>query len=96
MQLSEGDSQALDAMGEIARWLGLGLANLVVAFDPEVIVIGGGVSAAGDLLLEPTREAFAASLVGSEYRGITPIVMAGLGENAGVVGAALAAMEGTE
>ena len=39
----------------MAYWLGVGAANLMAAFDPEVIVVGGGVSAAGELLLEPAR-----------------------------------------
>ena len=49
----------------VGDWLGVGLANLVAAFDPDVVVVGGGVSAAGDLLLEPAREALARSLVGA-------------------------------
>ena len=53
-----------------AHWLGVGVANLVAAFDPPLVVIGGGVSAAGDLLLEPARVALAKSLVGAGFRDL--------------------------
>jgi glucokinase len=61
--------------------------------DPEVVVIGGGASRAGELLLEPTRESMADSLEGAEFRSLPPVVVAGLGEDAGLIGAALAAAE---
>ncbi len=49
----EGDLVATQAYDQVAYWLGVGTANLVAAFDPQLVVVGGGVSAAGDLLLEP-------------------------------------------
>jgi glucokinase len=83
-----GDRVALDAFAEVGRWLGVGSANLVAAFDPELVVIGGGVSAAGDLLLEPARLALAESLVGAGHREIPPLQQARFGPEAGIVGAA--------
>ncbi len=89
----EGDPDALEYLKEMARWLGLGIAGLVAAFDPEVVVIGGGVSVAGDLLLDEARTAFQDALEGADHRAPTPIVCAALGENAGVIGAGLYARE---
>ncbi len=84
----EGDPVAIDLFAELGRWLGVGLANLAAVLDPGCIVLGGGVSEAGELLLKPTREAFHRSLV---YRGHWPeaeIRLAQLGAEAGLVGAA--------
>lgn len=89
----DGDPAAREALSEMAGWLGIGIANLVVAFDPEVVVIGGGVSRAGELLLEPARQSFLETLEGAEHRDPTPIVGAALGEHAGVIGAGLLARE---
>lgn len=89
----EGDPDAATALSEMAGWLGMGIAGLVAAFDPEVVVVGGGVSEAGDLLLADTRAAFARALEGGEHRDPTPIVRASLGERAGVIGAGLRARE---
>jgi len=90
-----GDRLSLAAFAAIGEWLGVGLANLVAAFDPETLVVGGGVSAAGDLLLGPAREALAESLVGSAHRQIPPIRQAAFGPEAGVVGAAAMARSGS-
>lgn len=92
----EGDPDAASALSEMAGWLGMGIAGLVAAFDPEVVVVGGGVSEAGDLLLADTRAAFARALEGGEHRDPTPIVRASLGERAGVIGAGLRAWESWE
>ncbi len=84
-----GDPAALGAYAEVGGWLGIGLANLVAAFDPELIVIGGGVSTAGDLLLGPARELLATRLVGGPFRTVPPVVTATLGPRAGMIGATL-------
>ena len=89
----EGDPDAVESLTEMARWLGLGIAGLVAAFDPEVVVIGGGVSRAGDLFLDEVRKAFDDTLEGAAHRELTPIVRATLGEDAGVIGAGLYARE---
>jgi glucokinase len=84
----EGDQTARELLGEIGHWLGVGIANLAAAFDPGTFVIGGGVSAAGDLLLAPARATFARQLTGRGYRPEARIVAAELGNDAGLIGAA--------
>lgn len=83
-----GDIVAQGAFVEVGRWLGIGLANIVAGLDPELIVVGGGVCAAGELLLGPARQALAATLVGAEHRVVPPIRIATLGPDAGMIGAA--------
>jgi glucokinase len=84
----DGDLVARQAFAAVGDWLGIGVANLVAAFDPEVVVVGGGVSAAGDRLLDPARAALGRSLVGAADRTVPPIEPAALGPEAGLVGAA--------
>jgi len=84
----QGDPVALEAFENIGRWLGTGLADVAALLDPAMFVIGGGVSEAGDLLLVPTRAAFEGSLVARQHRPLASVVMAELGNDAGVVGAA--------
>lgn len=83
-----GDQTCVELIADIGRWLGTGLANLAAAFDPGTFVIGGGVSAAGELLLSPARETFARELTGRGYRPMAEIVQARLGNEAGLIGAA--------
>ena len=85
----EGDLVARRAFASVGDWLGVGTANLVAALDPEVVVIGGGVSAAGDKLLDPARAALRRTLVGAAHRSVPDLVAARLGPEAGRVGAAL-------
>ena len=75
----EGDLVARRAFASVGDWLGVGTANLVAALDPEVVVIGGGVSAAGDKLLDPARAALRRTLVGAAHRGVPDLVAAQLG-----------------
>src|SRR5688500_2112005 len=63
-----GDMVAWEAFQSVGDWLGVGVANLVAAVDPALVVIGGGVSAAGERLLGPARTALARSLVGGAHR----------------------------
>jgi len=84
----DGDPTARELLAEIGNWLGVGIANLAAAFDPGTFVIGGGVSAAGDLLLAPARETFKRRLTGRGYRPEARIVAAQLGNEAGLIGAA--------
>ena len=88
---AEGDLVARRAFHSVGDWLGVGLANLVAAFDPEVVVVGGGVSAAGDRLLAPARAALRRSLVGAADRVVPQVLAARLGPEAGLVGAAVLA-----
>lgn len=84
----DGDQTCVELIADIGRWLGTGLANLAAAFDPGSFVIGGGVSAAGDLLLGPARETFARELTGRGYRPMAQVLQASLGNEAGLIGAA--------
>ncbi len=83
-----GDPLAVELLADIGTWLGVGLAGMTAAFDPGAIVVGGGVSAAGELLLGPTRQAFSRTLVGRGHRQEPLIMAAALGPDAGFVGAA--------
>ena len=84
----EGDPVARAAYEQVAYWLGVGVANLVAAFDPQVVVVGGGLSAAADLLLEPARDTMERSLVGAGFRDLPLLTGAELGPLAGVIGVA--------
>ncbi len=88
-----GDLLARAAFATVGSWLGVGVANLVAAFDPDCVVIGGGVSAAGDRLLDPARVALERSLVGAAHRVVPPVLAAHLGPRAGLVGAAVLVRE---
>jgi glucokinase len=86
----DGDAGALAALELLGRRLGVGIANAINTFDPDLVVVGGGVSAAGELLLEPAREEAARFLLpGVGTR--TEIRRARYGPLAGVRGAALLA-----
>lgn len=83
-----GDRTAIELLAEVGHWLGIGMANLAAAFDPGIFVVGGGVSAAGELLIEPARAAFRKQLTGRGFRPEARIVRAELGNDAGLIGAA--------
>lgn len=85
---AEGDPAALSICTTMGRWLGRGLANLAAVLDPSVFVIGGGVSAAGDMWLSAAREEFAHVLTGRGFRPQAAVELAALGPDAGLVGAA--------
>jgi glucokinase len=88
-----GDPVARGILAKVGERLGQGLAGLVNVLDPEIVVIGGGVVAAGDWLLEPARRIFARSIEAPAHRPEVPILAASLGNDAGGVGAALLALE---
>ncbi len=92
---AEGDPAALRCFQTVGGWLGQGLADLAAILDPACFVIGGGVSEAGDLLLDPARAAFERALTGRGYRPLAEIKVAELGEDAGIVGAADLARQAT-
>jgi glucokinase len=89
---NEGDSAAVAILAEIGSRLGAGMVSLVNVFNPELIVVGGGFAAAGDLLLEPARKRVAREAL-SPAREFVRIVRAELGTAAGLVGAGLVAFE---
>ncbi len=82
----QGDDFARERFRELGGWLGAGIASLAAVLDPTVVVIGGGVSEAGDLLLDPAREAFAGLLTGRGHRPMAEIRLARLGNKAGMLG----------
>jgi glucokinase len=89
-----GDRVAIDAIRVLGERLGIGIASAINALDPEVVAIGGGASAAGELLLEPARRT-ALAYVLPGVGTATEIRLARRGPEAGVLGAALlAATEG--
>lgn len=83
-----GEKFALDAFQEIGQWLGRGIASACALLDPSKIVLGGGVSDAGELLLKPTQDSYQQHLPATSRRPHAPIVLASLGSDAGVIGAA--------
>jgi glucokinase len=88
---AEGDSSALEIMKKFGWWVALGLANLANALDPELIVVGGGLIAAGNVLIEPTRRAFGDLVEAPSARDPVRIEPARLGSAAGAIGAGLLA-----
>ena len=92
--LQEGNSLAHQALEGVGDYLGRGIASLVAVLDPEVIVIGGGVAAAKDLLLAPIRASFEQNYGPFGKRPSPRITGAALGNTAGVVGAADIARSG--
>ena len=86
-----GDVAALAVLGELSHWIALGLANLVNILDPAIIVIGGGLVDAADLLLPEVRPRFADLVMAGGQRPEVPIVAAALGGRAGAIGAGVLA-----
>ncbi|MBP6187068.1 MAG: ROK family glucokinase [Rhodoluna sp.] len=84
----EGDAGALRLLRELGAWLGQTIASLSAVLDPELVVIGGGVSSAGELLLEPIREAYFANMPARGFRPELQLKIAEFVNDAGVVGAA--------
>jgi glucokinase len=83
-----GDAFCLEQLASLGRWLGEGIASLAAVLDPAVVVVGGGVGAAGDLLLDPIRASFASQLTGRGHRPLAEVRPARLGNRAGLIGAA--------
>jgi glucokinase len=84
----EGDPVALECFMTVGSWLGYGMANLAAILDPRVFILGGGVSAAGELLAAPAREAFEAQLTAHGHRPLAAVRLARLGQDAGLIGVA--------
>ncbi len=89
----EADAEAVELMDRFAWWVAEGLANLADVFDPETIVIGGGLLEAADVFLDRTRALFPERVLAGDVRPPVSIVPAQLGERAGAIGAALVARE---
>jgi glucokinase len=87
-----GDADALGVFTAAGRWLGVGVASLTNIFDPDIVVIGGGLPAAGEVLLGPARHEYARRALPPTRRAT--IVLASMGNDAGMVGAGILAAEG--
>ncbi|HEV2782948.1 MAG TPA: ROK family protein [Actinophytocola sp.] len=89
----DGDPLAKLAMAELASWLGKGLSLVADIYDPEIVVIGGGVSESAPLFLDDARDHYKSTITGAGYRPLARIRTAQLGDDAGLVGAATLAAE---
>jgi len=88
-----GDPLAQEVMAEAGTLIGVGLVNLIHIFNPRLIVIGGGVSKAGDLIFEPARRIIAQRAM-PPFREVE-IIPAALGDDAGLLGAAVLVLDNT-
>lgn len=88
---TSGNDIALEHLDAVAAAFGRGMASLVQIFDPDVIVVGGGVGDVGEVFLAPARLILEQAIGPGEPRRPTPVVAAGFGHRAGIVGAALMA-----
>ena len=88
----KGDSLALDALSQAAYYLGVGMVNLVNIFNPEMIVLGGGMAEQEELFIDPARRIVAARAFQISAQAVR-IVTAQLGNEAGVYGAAVYVLE---
>jgi glucokinase len=89
---AQGPGDARDVLDHVGFHLGVGIATFVNIFNPELVVIGGGFAAAGDLLLEPARKVVAERALSPARDGVK-IVPALLGPEAGLIGAGLVGFE---
>ena len=90
-----GDEFATRLIVEAGTFIGRTLASLLHAFNPSIVIFGGGVSLLGDVLLDPIRSAVRQYAINEAYWRTCPIVLAALGDDAGLVGAGVLAVEET-
>jgi glucokinase len=83
-----GDERAIDGLAQVGRYLGIGIANMIAVISPDRVVIGGGIAAAGDLLLEPIRAELRRRVRTTSLDEVV-VVTAELGTWAGAIGAAI-------
>ncbi len=84
----KGDKVAREVFAEVGQYVGIGVANIIALFDPDIIIISGGIARAGRILFEPVRNTVSRTALGIEHRRYK-IVPAQLGDDAGILGAAL-------
>lgn len=89
-----GDPRAREAIADVARWLGLGVANLVSLFNPEIVVLGGGLMAAGEFFLDTVRRIVLERAQPRSAR-MARIELSRLGPEVGLLGAARLAFSAT-
>ncbi len=85
-EAKKGDKISKEVFSEIGFYIGIGVTNIVALFDPDIIVISGGVSHAGRILFDPVRMTVAKRLLGAQFRNYK-IIPAELGDDAGILGA---------
>jgi glucokinase len=90
-----GDRAAIDGLARVGRWLGIGIGNMITVITPDVVVIGGGIAAAGELLLASAREEIRRRVRMTSLDEVA-IVPAQLGTWAGSIGAAIHGAETAE
>jgi glucokinase len=90
-----GDAVALAGLARVGRYLGIGIANMITTISPDKVVIGGGVAAAGDLLLAPIREELRRRVWTTALEAVE-VVTAELGTWAGSIGAAIHGAEAAD
>ena len=88
----DGDAECVQVLATVGRHLGVGIASFVNIFNPEMVVIGGGIVSAGELILGPARAEAAARALPASW-GEVEVVAAKLGNDAGVIGAAALMLE---
>jgi glucokinase len=84
----EGDPVALEGFAEVATWIGQAMADMTAILDPGVIILGGGVSEAGEILAGPAREHYQKAAPATGQRPLAEVATATLGPDAGIIGAA--------
>jgi glucokinase len=84
---SSGDALAIAALGRAGNFIGQALANYLHIFNPSIVIVGGGVSSTGDLLLEPMRLAMLENVISQYYTENLILTTAALGDEAGLMGA---------
>ena len=89
-----GDALSIRLLADLGQWAGEGIASLAAILDPAVIAIGGGVAAAGDLILDTATSAFREHLTARVHRPQAELRLATLGNTAGIIGAADLARSG--
>lgn len=88
-----GDRAALEAFSYVSHYLGIAIVSLIHIFDPQLVVLGGGMARSGRLILDGVREVVQARGIPSCTEG-TEVVLSSLGTDAGIIGAAVYAWEG--
>jgi len=90
-----GDALAIQAITRAGTYIGHTLADFIHLFNPSIVILGGGVMASGNLILDPIKKALPEYILGNSYLDQMQIVTASLGDNAGLIGA-LALAEATD
>jgi len=85
----KGDAAAKVVVADYVKYLGTGIASLCNAVRPQAVILGGGVCNAGELLFEPVHKIVESLVYFTDNGGLPPIIKAELGNDAGMIGAAL-------